>query len=224
MADSNDPSVRELMAALKEEKDRNQKAIAAAVAAAVKEEKERNQKARAALLNGTFFTPIDQVWAPETSTMYKGAFARMCRTDKYYEKVDEYGNIVREVRGQAAAKAARAGTSSRDRVAEDLAESAREGGGSEGRSAVSEPKKGRRGKSKRIQTNANNSPRSSNNDDDPSDVSDTGSEPSLGLSATAGSNISTGSGLEIPDCFGRRPSSRAHMVPDSDCYTSYGVI
>jgi len=215
--------------ALEAERERSQKALEA--------ERERSQKVKKALENGTFFTPIDKVWGPEADKEYegKGAFANICRAAEYYKKVDEYHNIVREA--QAAAKTAL--TSSHDTVSEIMAELAIEGGDSAGKSAGSnkKPKKktGRRRNSKgnARPANANNSPANeekSNNDEEPDDVSGLGSESSRlsesgsnAVVSETGSNISTGSGLANPDCFGRRPSSRAHMVPNSDCYRSYGV-
>lgn len=198
---------------MKNEKEKQE----ALIDAAVKKEKEKQD----ALQFGTFFTPIDKVWLPSASKYedWKHAFAAMRREEGYYSRVDEYNNIVGELRAQATAKAEHTSTDT-DRLAEAMAEWDFEGGGSKVKSAVSKKK------SKKVRRS--NTPKAIKNDDDPSDVSGMGSDPSVvsgsgsSASVTQSSNISTGSG-KIRDCFGHIPSSRAHMVPDSGCYPSYGV-
>jgi len=79
------------------------------------------------------------------------------------------------------------------------------------------PKKKRSGSNSSHSTNAENSNASTIADDESgrrSEVSDYSQE---------GSNVSSSSGLENKDFIGDVPSSRAHLVPNSDCCFPYGV-
>jgi hypothetical protein len=185
------------------------------VAAAIDEERRESSRRTDLLKNGKYFTPITKVWEQEQKQEYRGAFEEVRRADDYYKEIEEY----KLVKSYLIPQNVKSGPDF-DAASAVLAEVEED----QTRRGSKSSKKNEKKKTARRSSSAGTSNSSRHDNENKSESSSLATgESGREEGSQDTSQASDSSGRANKDFIGECPSSRAHLIPESDCRFSHGV-